>query len=96
MNKKDNSQSDVGRREVIKGTAAAGLIAATGISPLVYAGESPLARPDLIKSENARPGTRDWLLTKTKTVAGKINKNLFNGRCQDIEGYCSVNSVRVT
>ena len=29
MNEKDNSQSDVGRREVIKGTAAAGLIAAT-------------------------------------------------------------------
>ena len=94
MNEKDSSQSDVGRREVIKGTAAAGLIAAAGISPLVYAGGSPLTRPDLIQSENARPGTRDWLLTNMKTVPGKINKHLFNGRCQQIEGYCSANSVR--
>ena len=94
MNERDSSKTDVGRRKVIKGTAAAGLMAATGISPLVYAGASSVARPDLITSENAKPGTREWLLTKTKTVPGKINRNLFNGRCREIEGYCSANSVR--
>ena len=94
MNERDPSKTDVGRRKVIEGTAAVGLMAATGISPLVYAGASSVARPDLITSENAKPGTRDWLLTKTKTVPGKINRNLFNGRCREIEGYCSANSVR--
>ena len=93
MNERDPSKTDVGRRKVIEGTAAVGLMAATGISPLVYAGASSDARPDLITSENARPGTRDWLLTKT--VPGKINRSLFNGRCREIEGHCSANSVRV-
>lgn len=49
---------------------------------------------DLIRRENAKPGTRDWLLTKTRTVPGKINNILNNGRCTAIEGYCSANSVR--
>ncbi len=82
------------RRELIKGAAAAGLIAATGSQPLVNAAENKSARSNLIKRENAKPGTRDWLLTKTRTVAGKINPNLLNGRSQVIEGYCSANSVR--
>ena len=82
------------RREVIKGAAAAGLVAATGTHPLVHAAASKAARSDLIKRENAKPGTRDWLLTKTRTVPGKINKILDNGRSQTIEGYCSANSVR--
>ena len=94
MNDIDNSSSNIGRREVIKGAASAGLIAATGISPLVYAAGTGLARPDLVRQENAKPGTRDWMLTKTRTVPGKINRILDNGRCRDIEGYCSANSVR--
>ena len=52
------------------------------------------ASSDLIQRENAKPGTRDWLLTKTRTVPGKINDILDNGRCPWIEGYCSANSVR--
>ncbi len=47
-----------------------------------------------MSSAKKTPGTRDWLLTKTYTVPGKINSNLLNGRSQVIEGYCSVNSVR--
>lgn len=93
MKDKDNSELAVGRREVIKG-AAAGLIAATGTQALVHAAEIKSAGSDLIKRENARPGTRDWLLTKTRTLPGKINKHLLNGRCSWIEGYCSANSVR--
>jgi len=93
MKDKDNSELTVGRREVIKG-AAAGLIAATGTQALVHAAEIKSTGSDLIKRENARPGTRDWRLTTTRTLPGKINKHLLNGRCPWIEGYCSANSVR--
>jgi hypothetical protein len=79
---------------VIKGAATAGLIAATGTHSFVYADKTKAPRSDLIQRENAKKGTRDWLLTKTRTVPGKINKILDNGRCQEIEGYCSANSVR--
>jgi len=82
------------RREVIKGAAAAGLIAAAGTHTLVNAAVSTAASSDLIKRENTKPGTRDWLLTKTRTVPGKINKILDNGRSEALEGYCSANSVR--
>ena len=88
-----NPESNLGRRDVIKG-AASGLIAATGISPFVSAGGEKPARTDLVREENAKPGSNDWRLTKTRTVPGKINRILFNGRCREIEGYCSANSVR--
>lgn len=94
MDHKDNSRANVGRRDVIKGATTAGLVAATGFTPFVYAAGSELARPDLVRRENARSGTREWQLTKTRTLPGKINKHLTNGRCQEIEGYCSANSVR--
>ena len=94
MNDRDNSDRTVGRREVIKGAAAAGLIAATGTHALVHAAESKAARSDLIKHENAKPGTRDWLLTKTRTDPKKVTPHLTSGRSVSIEGYCSANSVR--
>jgi len=94
MNNNNDSEPNIRRREVIKGAAAAGLIAATGTHALVNAAETKAARSDLIKRENAKPGTRDWLLTKTRQLPGKINKILNNGRCPWIEGYCSANSVR--
>ena len=94
QNETNERSGGLHRREVIKGAAAAGLIAATGTHALVNAAESKAARSDLIKRENAKPGTRDWLLTRTRTAPGKINSILLNGRSQVIEGYCSANSVR--
>lgn len=45
------------------------------------------AVPDLIRRENDRPGTRDWMLTHTRVdPATKY-------RCPWIEGYCSHSSV---
>src|SRR6185436_2679641 len=41
-----------------------------------------------IRSENARPGTRDWLLSNTRIDPGT------KYRCPWIEGYCSHTSVR--
>jgi len=90
----NDSGEGLRRREVIKGAAAAGLIAATGTHALVHAAESKVAQSELIKRENAKPGTRDWQLNKTRQLPGKINKILNNGRCPWIEGYCSANSVR--
>jgi hypothetical protein len=46
------------------------------------------ATADVIRGENSRAGTRDWMLTKTK-IAPETKY-----RCPWIEGYCSRTSVR--
>ena len=94
MTDKQESKGTVGRREAIKGAAATGLVAATGAHRFVHSAENHTAGRDAIQRENAERGTRDWMLTKTRNVPGKINKHLTNGRCKEIEGYCSANSVR--
>ncbi len=98
MKKRKEAERQVQRRDVLKGTAAAGLSIATGVNLLPNAVEaSSASKPvsqNLIQQENAQPGTRDWQLTKTRQTPGKINPNLTNGRCPWIEGYCSANSIR--
>ena len=94
MNKNPESTGPVGRRSIIKGAASASLIAATNAPRILQASEARSAQPELVRTENSKPGTRDWMLTKTRTVPGKINKILYNGRCQQIEGYCNTNSIR--
>src|SRR5436309_8108042 len=72
------------RRDLLKGVAAAGL--APVLAPLAAAAES--RRPDLIRTENDKPGTTDWMLTNTRVdPATKY-------RCPWVEGYCSRTSVR--
>ena len=67
------------RRDALK------LIAATGLAGCAT---PSLVQRDLIQRENAREGTRDWLLTKARIdPATKY-------RCPWIEGYCSRTSVR--
>jgi hypothetical protein len=98
MNESNETMRGLNRRDALKGAAAASLGIATGaFGAQKDSGKAPLASSpgrDLIRRENAKPGTRDWLLTKTRTVPGKINSILLNGRSQVIEGYCSANSVR--
>ncbi len=98
QNEPNERSEGLRRRDVLKGTAAAGLSIATGVNLLPNAVEAaPASQPvsqNVIQRENAKPGTRDWLLTKTRTLPGKINNILLNGRSQVIEGYCSANSVR--
>src|SRR5688572_19323382 len=87
------------RRDVLKGVLAAGV--AAGVSPVLHAAEglsSPntkavskqiaSASPDLIRAENAKPGTTDWMLTNTR-IDPKTKH-----RCPWIEGYCSRTSVK--
>lgn len=69
------------RREALKG---AGGLALAALQGSVFAAESR----NVIAEENARPGTPDWMLRKTRVdPATKY-------RCPEIEGYCSKASVR--
>ena len=68
-----------GRRDLLKGTAAASAAALTGT---VNADE----QSGLIAGENARKGTTDWQLTRVRTNEGPFRTSL-------IEGYCSHQSV---
>jgi len=98
MKKEHNPQRGIHRRDLIKGLTAASLGLASGAIGIPYslgqAGVSSSSRRNLIQIENAKPGTRDWQLAKTRQTPGKINPNLANGRCPWIEGYCSANSIR--
>lgn len=74
-----DSSNTSSRRELLKGALAAGVVA--GVSPILHAAEElsstvtdrvpgkakaiALPQPDLIRGENAKPGTTDWLLTNT-------------------------------
>jgi hypothetical protein len=75
------------RRDLLKGAAAAGL--ASVLDPLTGAVARPTpARRDLIRAENVKSGTTDWMLTHTR-VDPKTK-----WRCPWIEGYCSHTSLR--
>jgi hypothetical protein len=87
MSDDHDPQPPLARRDLLKGIAAAGL--AGSLHPLVL-GTAPAAEatPDLIRIENEKPGTTDWLLTSTRVDP----KTKY--RCPWIEGYCSHTSLR--
>src|SRR5947208_12338226 len=68
------------RRDFLKGTTGLGLTAALC--------RTAPAASDRIRSENAKPGTTDWMLTNTKVDPAT------QYRCPWVEGYCSRNSVK--
>ena len=73
------------RRAALKAVAGAGLAASlSGCASLT----GSTARRDLVRLENQHPGTRDWLLKKTRIDPPT------KYRCPWIEGYCSRASVR--
>ncbi|MGB8854185.1 MAG: N,N-dimethylformamidase beta subunit family domain-containing protein [Pirellulales bacterium] len=65
---------------------AVGRMAAAGSAAFVASGSRATAAESPIVAENARPGTRDWLLTNVKVDDGR--------RSAAIEGYCSHTSIR--
>lgn len=72
------------RREALKEIVVAGAVAVSGLPDAVSAEDAT----NPIRSENARPGTRDWMLSQTRIdVASKY-------RCPWIEGYCSHASAK--
>lgn len=75
------------RREALQALAAAGAGLALGgcaTAPRRFTGP----QQDLIRRENARPGTRDWLLTNVRIDPAT------KWRSPSIEGYASKTSVR--
>ena len=68
------------RRDFLRTSAAAFAAAAS------VAKAAPQRQSDLIKKENARPGARDWQLTR-------VRPNGYNTPA--VEGYCSRQSVKV-
>jgi len=80
----------VTRREALRSVIGAGAAAALGGCTLGPTSVNPAreeARPNPVSRENARPGTRDWMLANTR-VEPKAKY-----RCPWIEGYCSRTSV---
>jgi hypothetical protein len=75
---------EIGRREVLKGIAAAGVASVLGALPACR----PARRPALIHAENSLPGTSDWLLKNPRLDPN----NRF--RCPWVEGYCSRRSLK--
>lgn len=68
--------------------AAAGLAGCATSGPEARSDRGGLRRAEAVRIENAKPGTRDWMLEKTKIdPATKY-------RCPWIEGYCNRTSVR--
>ena len=92
--KSNNRPGGLSRRDLLKNAAAAGLGLSAGVQDTPQAAATMPTDDNLIKRENAKTGTRDWLLTKTLTDSKKGRSNIASGRCPSIEGYCSANSVR--
>ncbi len=76
--------TDFSRRAALKNLTGFGAVALAGQTPL-FAAET---KPNLIREENARSGTRDWLLTTPRIDPPT------KYRCPWVEGYCSRTSVR--
>jgi hypothetical protein len=77
-----NSTLPIDRRKFITAAGAATLAVQFG-TPTSEAGPSV---PNLIRTENAKPGALDWQLTRVRVDAGDF-------RSPWIEGYCSRQSV---
>ena len=91
MSNSSDSQFSVHRRHLLKSATAAGLgLSAFSQQPADRAQAARAVRSDVIREENAKPGTRDWLLTKTDITQ---NEPVELWRSPRIEGYCSATSV---
>lgn len=83
--------SELNRRDVLKGTAAASLSIVTSslaIQSSSVTGQTapPSAERSSIRRENEKPGTTDWQLTRVSINQGAYRTSL-------IEGYCSHQSI---
>ena len=74
------------RRQFIAATGTAAIAAQIGLADSRAESLPAPAQPDLIRMENAKPGARDWQLTRVRVDGGKC-------RAPWIEGYCSRQSV---
>jgi hypothetical protein len=82
-----HNHSHLNRRGVLEAVAAAGV--ATVLDPVAHAlfAHAP-PHSNLIRDENEKPGTTDWMLKNTRVDP----KTKY--RCPWLEGYCSATSLR--
>lgn len=94
MSDSSNPNRHIHRRDLLKGVTVAGLGLATGaIAPSGAFAQSSVSKKgkrNPIQKENAKPGTRDWMLSKVDVV---MNEPVELWRSPRIEGYCSETSV---
>lgn len=76
------------RRDFLKGSATAALGAGI-LTSTPPTSEAQPTRRNLVAEENAKPGARDWQLTRVR-----LDKSKDGFRAPDIEGYCSRQSVK--
>src|SRR5687767_13528860 len=80
---------EITRREALTSIVGLGLAATLpGCSSIGGRTDAPSETSQLVRRENEKPGTRDWMLRKT-AIDPKTKY-----RCPWIEGYCSHTSVR--
>jgi len=82
------NDSGLSRRELIQGLAGLAAVSALPGCSSVGAPQETGRAADLIRRENLRAGTRDWLLQRTGVEPSS------RYRCPWIEGFCSRTSVR--
>jgi hypothetical protein len=91
MRNSKKARTQISRRDLLKGvvTAGAGILAGCA-NPAVIDGsrEKTRSRPEAVRLENQLPGTREWLLEKTR-IDPQVKY-----RCPWVEGFCSATSVR--
>lgn len=76
------------RRDVLKASLVGSTLAASLTQESSAEGQSPATRrSDVIRDENAKPGSHDWQLTRVRL------DQVGGFRSPDIEGYCSRQSV---
>lgn len=75
------------RRSFLKTTASAAAVSIGAQAVASAATPEAKRQPDLIKTENAKPGSADWQLTRVQPNAGSKFRTTL------IEGYCSKQSV---
>lgn len=94
MSTKNDNSPTISRRDFLKGVASLGIVSlfSNYAYPEKDSGgatrKSVFGESGLIRRENEKPGTRDWMLTNTRIDPATAF------RCPWIEGYCSRTSVR--
>ena len=83
------SKRDLNRRDVLKAAVAAKV----GLSAVAGA-QTQMSSSNLIRLENEKKGTRDWLLRDIEVDTRTGKSPVASGRSHIIEGYCSANSIK--
>ena len=71
MKNTNDSKHIIHRRDFIKGGAAVSIGLASGALGVLNSCGQTFEKRNAIQLENAKPGTRDWMLTKTDITANE-------------------------